>query len=132
MLQIGVILTQSVEGPTLLPSQQNTLLEIAVEQVEAAIIDRSWDTQGSVSIRNVSILDHISLSVYIVYVHVHVHVRTYGGELTSVHVGRDLSLRLLCRGRCTCVMFFFLFLILCTKSIVFYVCSVILVTKSLC
>ena len=42
-------------------SSQRTLLEISVEEMRAEITDRSWDTQGTVTIGNVSVLDHISL-----------------------------------------------------------------------
>lgn len=37
------------------------LLDIRVEEMRADIKDRSWDSQGSVTIDNVSILDYISL-----------------------------------------------------------------------
>ena len=55
--QIGVRLTEVVSGS----STQRTLLAIAVEQMRADVVDRSWDTQGTVTIGNVSMLDHISL-----------------------------------------------------------------------
>ena len=42
-------------------SGQRTLLRVSVEEMRADVIDRSWDSQGSVTIGNVSVLDHISL-----------------------------------------------------------------------
>ena len=40
---------------------QQTLLDISVDEMRADVTDRSWDTQGSVTIGNISVLDHISL-----------------------------------------------------------------------
>ena len=58
--QVGVGLTQVVKGHTGPPSQRR-LLDISVEQMRADVIDRSWDAQGSVTIGNITILDHITL-----------------------------------------------------------------------
>ena len=50
-------LTEVVKGG----SGQRTLLSVSVEEMRADVIDRSWDSQGTVTIGNVSVLDHISL-----------------------------------------------------------------------
>ena len=61
-LQIAVGFTQVVKkGGSKVKPTHRKLLDIRVEEMRADIIDRSWDSQGSVTIGNVSILDHISL-----------------------------------------------------------------------
>ena len=50
-------LTEVVKGGT----GQRTLVSVSVEEMRADVIDRSWDSQGTVTIGNVSVLDHISL-----------------------------------------------------------------------
>ena len=40
---------------------QQTLLDISVDEMRADVTDRSWDTQGCITIGNISVLDHISL-----------------------------------------------------------------------
>lgn len=55
--QIGVRLTEVVKGS----SEQRVLLDVSVEDMRADVNDRSWDAQGTVTIGNVSVLDHMSL-----------------------------------------------------------------------
>lgn len=55
--QIGLRLTEVVKGS---PGQR-VLLDVSVEEMRADVNDRSWDAQGTVTIGNVSVLDHMSL-----------------------------------------------------------------------
>ena len=56
---------------------QRTLLIVSVEEMKADVSDRSWDAQGSVTIGNVSVLDHISLGELVE------REREEGGEVGS-------------------------------------------------
>ena len=44
----------------LLKDKEKTLLTVAVSRIEANVQDREWDTQGSVAIHNITVLDYIT------------------------------------------------------------------------
>ena len=41
-------------------NKEKTLLTVAVSRIEANVQDRPWDTQGSVAIHNITVLDYIT------------------------------------------------------------------------
>ena len=41
-------------------TSQSPLLDILISDIQADVIDRKWDTQGSITMREVAVLDHIT------------------------------------------------------------------------
>ena len=44
--------------------RQTSLLEVVVREIRAEVVDRKWDTQGSVSLKAMEVLDYITLGVW--------------------------------------------------------------------
>lgn len=57
-MQVAVKLTQG--EPARSASSQSPLLDIVIRDIQADVVDRKWDTQGSVTMREVVVLDHIT------------------------------------------------------------------------
>ncbi len=58
-VQVSLKLTQ-VQQASNKVLKTTPLLEVLVMDIDADVTDRKWDTQGSVSLKGVAILDHIT------------------------------------------------------------------------
>lgn len=43
------------------------MIDVIIGSMKADIVDRKWDTQGSVSMKEVAILDYITTGTYTLY-----------------------------------------------------------------
>lgn len=68
-MQVSVKLTQTSQSTTTTSSSrkkrslspsQTPLLDIVISDIRADVVDRKWDTQGSVAMREVMVVDHIT------------------------------------------------------------------------
>ncbi len=57
-MQVAVKLTQGKQVHK--KSTQSPLLDIVIRDIRADVKDRKWDTQGSVTMREVALLDYIT------------------------------------------------------------------------
>ena len=62
-LQVALKLTKSVHVKMV--EQQTPLLDVVVRELYADVVHRKWDTQGSVSLEAMEILDHITLGQWV-------------------------------------------------------------------
>ena len=58
VFQIALKLTQ-MQGPS--REFRQPLLDVIIRNIHADVVDRKWDTQGSVTMGNITVLDYITV-----------------------------------------------------------------------